>query len=852
MKATRYILLAAAALLFAACTKDNQEQDSYSFSLNVRNEDYLEEVVLQGVGDAEIASADNLPHWIAGVMLREEKTGDDPVAVVGVKADINLEDSRTANIILKMSNGKTVNLELTQWAILRESTNAAYKSANTNLEKNWYDAQTVDLITGNQTINGRQELIKKTVPLPWAWDASPICFLPKGDGRDETNEVVKMIDNKADWSLVFNLTGINAFPGRNYFGLYNRYTGTLRVFYYLTQDLIPENANDHLWSFALNSVLAEHVSTEFALPRQEEATRDYLARAARPVLTSPTTDAYNPLSGQTSNTLAEGWWAFDVNMAAYRNHKFFNENDKPLSAATIQLCTFSSQNVVLNSVLQGNLGGDMTGSINLELLRPSKVAMWAQITSSLVGAAGSIATNTYFLNEGVNGKRKSANQQQDVVNINVQDNNGANPPVVPGGNNNAANAPALRSQTKSFAVGIASLVVGIGLSIASKYIEKAGTEKIEDKNFGALNATLNLDLNAVMATQGTIGGGTPNKVPPVTMSMDYFKQNNQDADNTPTCMGEGVWNLEHHPVVYVVNDAYWYENKFTVLSSQREYQVGGSSQYPEDVYSYNMGRTKGSRPGLRLITFMDPTSIGGAALNPNLFTEALDRVRVYLSYGVYPGSTAGYSDAFRRDLGLDYPHSWRLFHADKFTADSLKLVKKPHTDELFKWCTAPDEVRSIAGYRLSSQGVNTKYPRLERRYFGQSCYFEDPYATDFTVDKVHFVYDPQVYVPFDDAGYRLYDPQVPDFIVTAMVNAYGKDQKDTDEAVLSNTLRFVPKVVLVSYKDLPTIMAQIKDRQQKMSGPVKDETIFVEMKSQIDHIQDIVNATESLRTPPKK
>lgn len=50
-----------------------------------------------------------------------------------------------------------------------------------------------------------------------------------------------------DWEMVFNLTGIKEKPGEHYFGLYNRYTGILRVFYYLTEDKVPSHdGNDHM------------------------------------------------------------------------------------------------------------------------------------------------------------------------------------------------------------------------------------------------------------------------------------------------------------------------------------------------------------------------------------------------------------------------------------------------------------------------------------------------------------------------------------------------------------------------------------------------------------------------------
>ena len=849
MKA-RYFLLAALALTLAACEKETEQQKDFSFGFNVRNEDYAEELVLKGVGEAQIIDVENLPSWIPGVMLKDESVNGDPVAVIGVKGDINLEDTREARIVLKMSNGASVKLTLKQWPILKGGTNEVYKSENAAFEEDWSSAQMITLVTSFEYINGKPTKTTLEVPLPWAWDKSPECYLPKGDGRDKTMEVYKMIENKGDWSLVFNLTGIQNLPGRNYFGLYNRYTGVLRIFFYLTKDQVPLNdANDHLWSFSLNAALAEHLSSQFTIPRLEEVKTPILSRLAMPYLTSPTTDKYNPLSGQTSNVLAVGWWAFDVGMAAYRSHAFFSET--PLNAANIQLCTYSEEHILMNSVIQGNLGGELKGSLNLDLLRPTKANLGASIGASVMGGFGTVFSNTYWLNE-VCGKRAGGNVQNDQQAQNAQINNGGGGGgggAEPGANNAAPRFV----QTKGIIAGLCSILIGTALSVGAKYVANIGSETVTDENFGALNANLNLDLNAVMTTQGTIGAPTPNAVPPVALSMEYFREKN--ADDSYTCLGEGVWNLEKYPVIYVVKDAYWYDNKFSVISMQKEFPVGESGKYNSDVYSYYMGATKGSRPGLRLITFMDPTSVGGVAFNPKLFNDQFTDLGVYLSYGVYPGSKPGYTDGFRRDAGLDYPHSWRLHliqdEKGKYLLDSLHLVRKVHTDELFKWAGVPAGTEEVAGIRLSSQKMRADHPALERRFCGASVYYCNPYADEFIVDEVQYVYDPQVFLPFDEVAHRLYDPVVPDFVVTATVNAYGKDEKDKDVCLLTNTLRFLPKIELISYKDVPRIYNEMTTRQGQMSGPDPSITYFKEMKDQVAHVGAIVEALKEL-TPPKQ
>lgn len=842
---TRFFLLTAVVLLaLAACRKDNPihpDDIGYDYGFNVRNEDYEAEFVLKGLGETTLLLADNLPEWIERVTLKEESFEGDPVALISVKGDYSMEDERTAKLHLKLSGGASVTLLITQWPILKPGTNEAYQSVNKAFEADWAAAREITLITKNVDINGRQEIRSLTVSLPWDWEHLPASYLPRGDGTDEGMEINKMIANKGDWSLVFNLTGISARPNYNWFGLYNRYSGILRIFYYFTEEMIPDNeTSDHMWAFALNANLAEHLATQFALPSGAPAIQSFKAMASRPVLTTPTTDSYNPVHPRTdpatgkkeSSTPKVGWWAFDVNLSAYREHSFFGE--KPQMAASIELYTYSSESVLLNSVLQGSVNGKLQGKMDLDLLAPTSTPTWAKIVSPILSTAGSYAANTYWLKD-VLGAAPSAHGGNDRVADGAGDVQGG---VAALAGANLRKVPS-RYETKSMTLALISFGVGLVSTLAGKYIDSFARKKVQYENFGALNGTMELDLNAVMTTEGTIMGDRTNKVPKAEMSMEYFKETNPDG--TPTSLGKGIWNLENHPVVYVVKDAYWSENNFSVIAvNKSEYRLDGS-----DIYSYNLGATKGSRPGLRLITFLDPTSVGGVRFNTDLFDQEFARLRLYLSYGVYPGSDPGYTDAFRKAAGLDYQRSWHLSDKSSFnSATELKLIKKPHTDELFDWTPVAGELEEVAGQRLSTHLIHaTKHPTLERRYYGLSMYYSNPYASPFDVDRVQFVYDPQIYVPFEDAAHKLFDPQMPDLVVSAAIAAYGIDSKDNGEpAALTNTLRFLPRIEYISYKDIPRIYQEIEARKQKMPSCGAMETIYAEMEYQVGHIRDIAEA----------
>ena len=257
MKRIDIILLSAILVpLFSACQKEqNNPIDSgiYSFSLSVLNDDYTEVIPIKGVQASQVVSKNNLPSWVKDVYLTGEVENGNLLLGIDVKGDPTMEDRREAAITLNMTNGSTVELELIQWPSLTGGDNDVLQSVNTKFEKKWYDVQEIELVVSSGYENGR--LVTKSImaPLPWASDLLPQQHLP-----EET--LMQMMAFKEDWALVFNLTGIKSRPDYHYFGLYNKYSGKLRVFYYLTQENLPaSDANDHMWVAAFDKSLAEQM-----------------------------------------------------------------------------------------------------------------------------------------------------------------------------------------------------------------------------------------------------------------------------------------------------------------------------------------------------------------------------------------------------------------------------------------------------------------------------------------------------------------------------------------------------------------------------------------------------------------
>jgi len=76
--------------------------------------------------------------------------------------------------------------------------------------------------------------------------------------------------------------------------------------------------------------------------------------------------------------------------------------------------------------------------------------------------------------------------------------------------------------------------------------------------------------------------------------------------------------------------------------------------------------------------------VGGIYVNEALF-DKVTSCDVKLTYGVFPGSEDGYTDAYRNAVGLNTQKSWQLTTKEKFstaTDKDFKLVKKKKGDSI--------------------------------------------------------------------------------------------------------------------------------------------------------------------------
>ncbi len=759
-----YIPLAATALAVLCCSPRNVEPEhvagEYSRSLAVINEDYYELLVLNeitSVAPVTISSVDNFPYWLS--VEADGELNSHPVLQLTVKKNADMQASREIEGSVTLSTGDVIKLKVKQDEDLPTGFNAddVLTSINTEFEADWAGCKKISLVTSNVDVNGQTQVTTTEVALPWATSALTEEWLPEGEAE-------RMVAGKDQWELVFNLTGMESRPNYNYFGLYNKYTGKLRIFYYMDQAHIPSNdTNDHMWSLYFSDALAEFPVFQFGIPYSVSVGGSYKQVIGSPNIQYMTSATTSQMSQSYKVTPRVGWWAYDVDMSQLRPTAMTAKN----GYITPGLLLYAQDNVYLNSFLKGDINGSINGNINLNALAPSAVNGTGFSLTNIVGRGENLFSTQIM-------------------------------------------AYMLMGQISAGPMSIAAArgALGACMGLAGMMNVMDGTEDPDMAHLGQISLDAFLSLNAEMETQGSIGGNRSNKVSSPKIPWDYIKPD--------THFGEGVWNIENTPVIYVLSDAYWSDVKnFLTFELAEEKDASGKV-----VRTYFKTVKDPSLLNIRQISFLDPTSMGRVFLNDKVYDHTETPVQVFQSFGVFPGASAGYTKDFRTSLGIP-ARTAVLANApfDTKTYKDIVWVKLPVDDNLFQY-DIPSELAEVMAPRQSQQ-ADASNPELVRRYFGPSMYYfkVNPPVTE--VDQVQYVSDPQVKLPYvvKDLGdgkkeYLLYNPDYVDWVVT--VNIQVRQEERTH--VL--TRAFLPEVRVISYKELPALIDQMKARRSQLSESV--------------------------------
>lgn len=795
-KIFHFLILFATGLLALSCseteteaTTEAREAQTFAHSLSVINENYYELLVLNELSEpVTVASTNNLPYWLSVEAQEGVNKNGHPVLKLNVKKEDGMQEERQIEGTITLSTGDIISLTVKQGSDLPTGFNdgGVLASCNTEFEADWASCKNISLVTSYVDVNGRTQVTTTEVALPWAQDDLPQEWLPE-------DEAQCMVINKDQWELVFNLTGIESRPNYNYFGMYNKYNGQLRIFYYMDEAHMPASvANDHMWALNFSDDLAEYPIFRYGVPYNVSISTPYKQAVGYPNIQYMTSATTSQMSSQGKVIPRIGWWAYDVDMSQLRPKTLASRG----GYITPGMLLFAQDNVFLNSIMHGDIQGSITGKIDLYGLLPAKVNKAGLAFTDIFGISSS------FLGAGAMGTWFAGKAAEDGVGQFVQ--------------------------------GGAMAVLNM-FGMMSSQINPGSISKNDKKNLGNIQLQAHLNLNAEMETQGTIGGERSTNIASPKISSKYFKAG--------THFGEGVWNIQNTPIIYVLGDAFWSDAKnFLTYAKGEETDASGKV-----IRTYYKTLKDPGILNMRMVSFMDPTSIGNVLLNNNVY-DANAPMEVNQSFGVYPGSKAGYTKGFREGLGVNQytdPISDGVFNTSE--NNKFVTVQRPVDDDLFKYYI-PEEYSSIMAPRLSQQ-LDPTNVNLARQFFGPSMYFYKVNPGVNEVDQVQYVADPQVKLPYavrdqpDEDNmkkkpekrakdYFLYDPDYVDWVTTVSLRI------EQGERIYIMNRQFMPEVKVISYKDMPALIEQMKARK----GQIPSNMTYLNCDEMIDRIQRYYDA----------
>lgn len=203
---------------------------------------------------------------------------------------------------------------------------------------NWRTQKSIYLYTetGKEKDSNGDEGYKE-VNLPWNDTDVITTNLPNG--------FCDAITPENGWDLLYNHCGNRATTNGNFFFLYNKFTGIMRVFFYQPQ--VFETGNDQVWEVDLTDNLAQHALWSYGLP----SASTFKNRAMASMTGSGTQiDYISPWARSRRDdgliVPNEGWWAFDVDLSQYRPSA-----DPSKDKITLQMRSWEKEQMTLFSTM---------------------------------------------------------------------------------------------------------------------------------------------------------------------------------------------------------------------------------------------------------------------------------------------------------------------------------------------------------------------------------------------------------------------------------------------------------------------------------------------------------------------
>ncbi len=465
-----------ACLFLPSCSDDDSGSSyvpsSYFYRLDVPNANDEAIIILDSISSG-IQSIGVCPEW-ATVTDADSTVDGHPVLHLSLRRG-DASQTNNGKIVVTSDKGDQITLSLNRAFRVEDKYNAS-----DDFLTDWENMETTQIF-----YNGTHS----TVNLPWA----------KISQTTMPVDIRKDVKKKDGWEMAFSVLNDEGLDNCNYFGLYNKYLGTLRIFHYVT-DASTGGSN---YSFAVymgstnnrNKYPFYH-SLAYAIPDNHTSVINTMNLLGDGISRPCTFMSY--FTPYTLNSaLAVGWTAFDVDMTAYCPS--FNSWLSSGETMTIWCKTEKEERITLDGTLSANISGKYSKAEAQTASSSSGVSCLLQKAGSVIG---------------------------DVQNSSL--------------------------------TGIEEVLTGSSLDTYCRYLGTACNlaayaydfifdnpynETVIDSMPGKIEMNMTGDVNL----SGYINSLAQNNVSDLSIDVSRFKGDSSHV-------GQGVWSLAEDPIVYVVDD----------------------------------------------------------------------------------------------------------------------------------------------------------------------------------------------------------------------------------------------------------------------------------------------------------
>ena len=545
---------------------------SYEYSILIPAANEVQAVLLRDFTQP-VYKIDNPASWVTVEVSDQTQDGFQVLNVIGTQANTDQE----ATITIKSQAREEIKL-----LVLQGKMADADNGGNDEFYTDWENYTTI-------RINGRSN----PVALPWI----------TGSENNIPYDITKQYKKEHGWEMAFCSLSNTATENIRYFALYNKFSGTLRVFHFMLDPTeYGQEINYKVWmgrQLSGNNAPYYH-SLEFGVPTNHKFADGTLSPNAN-FIGQGADQSQSFLTWVTpylrvTEMLTPGWYCFDLDMTGYiPQGTQWREFDDDLKMSIVPV----TRNVE-NITLRGSLAGDINGTFD----NPQTVV---QGTGNCLSG---ICSTLNMMNGMCSSSLGSAAQYTGVL------------------QGSAVNGIAGK-------MGKGCFWGGLALGAAVPILNLIGDALVDtEPEYTYIPGKIDMKLDAQLDLVGTITNYKSSKEAIFNVTLD----NVNTANGAEGQFGRGIWSLAEDPVVYVDGEDLMADyDHFTI------YNKSNNQYYSSDFNQY----------GVRFVYFLDPTSI---KLNINTdFFDDIQNVVINTSCGVYPSRQAGYATAYRSFMGLDSP-----------------------------------------------------------------------------------------------------------------------------------------------------------------------------------------------------